>query len=154
MGFALVEDVGTLAYQAPEMLDGSQHDSRADIWSLGCVIFSICNFDFPFNAQSEKRLTEKIRTVAHKPIDGNISQEIRDLYDICMNKNYQTRPFTSDLLGLEMIQNWAKDLGIMNQQLVFAQRNREYDAAHFLQMTRDSLKIAKEPRTTKNVNDS
>jgi serine/threonine protein kinase len=85
------------------MLDGSQHDSRADIWSLGCVINSICSFDFPFNAQSEKRLIEKIKTVAHKPIEGTIQQEVKDLYDICMNKNFQTRPFTNDLLGLEMV---------------------------------------------------
>jgi serine/threonine protein kinase len=49
-GFALVEDVGTLAYQAPEMFDGSHYDARTDIWSLGCVIFSLCNQSHAFDA--------------------------------------------------------------------------------------------------------
>lgn len=46
-----------------------------------------------------------------------ISQDIKDLYEICMNKNYQTRPTTSDLLQLDMIQEWARDLKIMDRNL-------------------------------------
>jgi serine/threonine protein kinase len=49
-GAAIVEDVGTLAYQAPEMFDGSSYDYKTDIWSLGCVIFAMCNFSHAFDA--------------------------------------------------------------------------------------------------------
>ena len=40
----MVEDVGTLLYQSPEILDdpsgqGAEgYDCRTDIWSLGCII--------------------------------------------------------------------------------------------------------------------
>lgn len=47
-------------------------------------------------------------------MDSTVSQDIKDLYDICMNKNYKTRPKTEDLLKLDTVQKWAKDLKIMN----------------------------------------
>jgi serine/threonine protein kinase len=42
-GQTRVEDVGTLLYQSPEVLDspsggGDGYDCRTDIWSLGCII--------------------------------------------------------------------------------------------------------------------
>ena len=45
-------------------------------------------------------------------------QEFKDLYEICMNKDFKTRPTISDIFGLEFIQKWAKDLNIKNQQLL------------------------------------
>lgn len=87
----IIEDVGTLLYQSPEILengDGAEgYDSRTDIWSLGCIIFQICNQDVPFNAQSEPRLIEKIKKTKHRAINENISAEIRQVYEICMNKD-------------------------------------------------------------------
>ena len=42
-------------------------------------------------------------------------QDIKDIYEICMNKDPKTRPTAEELLGLEVIQQWAKELGIMSQ---------------------------------------
>ena len=53
-----------------------------------------------------------------------MSQELKDLYEICMNKNYTTRPTARDLLNLDMIQQWAKDLNVMNHQLSRYGRDR------------------------------
>jgi len=51
------------------------------------------------------------------PLDNcDISQEIKDLYEICMNKNWQTRPKSSELLGLQFIQKWANELNIKSHQ--------------------------------------
>ena len=59
----MIEDVGTLLYQSPEILSDESknefshgHDGRTDIWSFGCILFQLCNFDVPFNALNEKRL--------------------------------------------------------------------------------------------------
>ena len=46
-----------------------EYDSRADIWSLGCVIFMICNNDTPFYAHSESKLIQKICYSQHKQIN-------------------------------------------------------------------------------------
>jgi hypothetical protein len=37
-----------------------------------------------------------------------------------MNKNHLTRPSATDLLGLDIVQKWAQELGLMNQQLLSA----------------------------------
>ena len=55
-GLNAIEDVGTLMYQAPEMFDGAECDQRVDVWSLGCMLFQLCNNDFPFTAPDEKGL--------------------------------------------------------------------------------------------------
>ena len=41
--------------------------------------------------------------------------QFQDIYEICVNKSMLTRPSAQDLLGLDLIQNWAKDMNIMNQ---------------------------------------
>ena len=48
-GTMIQEDVGSIMFQAPEMLSNNYHDFKADIWSLGCIIFNLCHFDFPFS---------------------------------------------------------------------------------------------------------
>jgi hypothetical protein len=65
-------------------------------------------------------MIEKVKTMRHKQLDSKFSKDFRDLYDICMNKNHLTRPSATDLLGLDIVQKWAQELGLMNQQLLSA----------------------------------
>jgi len=37
----------------------------------------------------------------------NIDKDLCDLYEICMNKNYKTRPKASELLASDIIQRWV-----------------------------------------------
>lgn len=123
-----VEDVGTLLYQSPEILNityasqkgqkASQgYDCRTDIWSFGCIVFQLCNLDVPFYAPNEQRLIQKIQTGRHKAMRREVSQELKDLYEVCMNKDYKRRPYTRDLLSFPFIQQWAKELNIFSSQI-------------------------------------
>ena len=148
----IIEDVGTLLYQSPEILDdpsghGAEgYDCRTDIWSLGCIIFQMCNFDVPFNALNEVRLIEKIKKTKHRGINEMISSEIRSIYEICMNKDYQTRPHASDILKLDFVLKWAKDLKIMNHQLLrYGREKCQTNITSFLEATERSLKKYDEP---------
>lgn len=85
------------------MFEGSQYDYRVDIWSLGVIIYQLCNFDYPFLAPSEQKMIQKVKSMPPRQLDQRISQEIRDIYEICLNKNYQTRPQAVDLLALEIV---------------------------------------------------
>lgn len=114
-GQTKIEDVGTLLYQSPEILsqggesaydsspNGGGYDNRTDIWSFGCTILQLCNNDVPFNALNEQRLIQKIKWMQHRQMDCRMTQELKDLYEICMNKNYRTRPTARDLLNLDVI---------------------------------------------------
>ena len=64
-----------------------------------------------------------------------------------MNKNYLTRPFASELLGLEEVQKWAKDLGIMNHQLL--KYSREKNKKPLSKFLSDALESQKKPEPVK-----
>ncbi len=52
--------VGSLAYMSPEQLDGSTLDSRADIYSLGAVLYHMIAGRPPFDAQEQAALVNQI----------------------------------------------------------------------------------------------
>lgn len=45
--------LGTVAYIAPEVLQGRQADARSDIWSMGLMLFEMLIGEHPFKAQQE-----------------------------------------------------------------------------------------------------
>lgn len=58
-------DIGTPQFMAPEQLKsltligkekkyqvGSFDDFKADVWSLGCLIWYVCTFDYPVRAET------------------------------------------------------------------------------------------------------
>ena len=45
---------GFTAQIAKQISDG--YDSKTDIWSFGCILIRLCNFDTPFMAMGENRL--------------------------------------------------------------------------------------------------
>ena len=56
--------VGTPAYMAPERLADSQYDGRADVYSLGVMLFEMLAGERPFNSPD---LLELIRMQVHEP---------------------------------------------------------------------------------------
>ena len=56
-------NLGTLYYIAPEILKNGKYNNKADIWSLGCIIYELFNLDFYFlnNMMHEiKKINENI----------------------------------------------------------------------------------------------
>ena len=58
--------VGTLLYMAPEILNGQSYNHRADIWSLGCVLYELCTLKRPFQVLLAIALGQ------YEPIPSNV----------------------------------------------------------------------------------
>ena len=59
--------VGSLAYMSPEQLDGGTLDCRADIYSLGAVLYHLITGRPPFEAQAQAALMNQIYTATPVP---------------------------------------------------------------------------------------
>ena len=53
--------IGTPYYMSPEMLGQQEYDKKADIWSLGCVLYELLTFKTPFNGYNLFDLKRKVR---------------------------------------------------------------------------------------------
>jgi Tol biopolymer transport system component len=60
--------IGTLAYMAPEQLEGKETDARADLWSLGCVLYEMATGKRPFEGASQASLITAIMSSMPPPL--------------------------------------------------------------------------------------
>ena len=65
-----VHKVGSLAYMAPEQLDGQVLDSRADMYALGAVLYHLVAGRPPFDAPSQAALMNLIYNETPRPLSG------------------------------------------------------------------------------------
>lgn len=52
---------GTPDYLAPEMIDGSGHNEKLDVWSLGVLTFELLTGKAPFTPSGVKQKREKMK---------------------------------------------------------------------------------------------
>ena len=74
---------GTRSYMSPEQIRRKALDPRADVYSLGCVIFEMMAGRTPFNASNPDELLSKHLT-ATPPSMISCSGATRDLNDLVM----------------------------------------------------------------------
>jgi serine/threonine-protein kinase len=58
---------GKLAYMAPEQLDGSPIDRRADIFAMGCVLYHATTGQAPFRGENDVRLIRAVMDGTYVP---------------------------------------------------------------------------------------
>ena len=87
--------VGTIPYMAPEQLTGGIVDERADIFSLGAVLYEMCVGRRPFRGDSAADIVSSILRDQPKPLRRrrpDISQALADLVHRCLAKTPADRP--------------------------------------------------------------
>lgn len=94
---------GTIAYMAPEQLQGSSVDHRADIWSFGIILHEMLTGRRPFASEYHQALVYSILNERHLPVsqlrDG-ISGSLEKFLNKCLEKNPALRfADSSELLG-------------------------------------------------------
>ena len=60
--------VGTILYSCPEIVQSQPYTEKADIWSLGCIIYELMTFSQPFSAGNPLTIAKKIVEGDYKPL--------------------------------------------------------------------------------------
>jgi hypothetical protein len=87
--------IGTLAYISPEQLGGIDVDGRADLYSLGCVMYELLAGRPPFMAEVPTallRMQLNERAMPLTQIRGDLPWGLSELVDQMMEKDRSLRP--------------------------------------------------------------
>jgi serine/threonine-protein kinase len=89
---------GTPRYVSPEQARGDQVDSRADLYSLGCVLFEMLTGRTPFEGNLAALSYAHVHTPAPRvrSIDPAIPTEMDELVAAMLEKDPADRPQTAD----------------------------------------------------------
>ena len=88
--------VGSPIYMAPELLQGRYYCTKADIWSLGVMLYEMLHGKCPYEENSIPTLLDKIKSSELKIMPG-LSIETKQLLEGMLTFNPSTRISWADL---------------------------------------------------------
>ncbi len=84
--------IGTIAYMAPELVNGEGFDSRADLFSLGCILYELLTGRLPFYKKekiSGKTLKQTVTPLSE--VVNGVPEELDTLVMKLLNKRPEVR---------------------------------------------------------------
>jgi len=87
--------VGTPAYMSPEQADGKPVDGRADLFSLGSVIYQMCSNKLPFPGKTPMQILASMLRTTPKPLqqhNARMPEPLSKLVAQMLEKDRHRRP--------------------------------------------------------------
>ncbi|XP_022833057.1 serine/threonine-protein kinase polo-like [Spodoptera litura] len=93
---------GTPNYMAPEILTSHGHSYKADIWSIGCLMYTLLVGSPPFDAPTVKDTYSKIKCCDYS-MPSTIDQEAASMIAVQLQLSPRRRPTAEKLLQHEFV---------------------------------------------------
>ena len=111
LGMAYTQ-TGTPYYASPEIWLDQPYDYKSDIWSLGCILYEICQLKPPFRGTSLKNLCINIQKGLYNPIPDYYSDDMKKIIGMMLKRDPNLRPSTKQILDCEIIKRKRNELKI------------------------------------------
>ena len=103
--------IGTPYYLSPEICNNKEYNNKSDVWAVGCLLFELCTFNHPFEANSQGGLVLKIMNEPVGEISNDFSIDLKNLTKILLEKDDIIRPTMKAILKRNEVQENAKKYG-------------------------------------------
>ena len=87
---------------APQVVQKSQYSYKADIWSIGVILFELLNGQTPFHAKNRAEFEGKVETSSYHLKDHtmpNLTIEAIFFLSSCLQNNEDERKEVTDLVS-------------------------------------------------------
>ena len=92
---------GTFCCLAPEIINENKYINKADIWSLGCILYELCTLKRCFDSNNIVELINRINSGIHGKIDLNYyNDRWQKNIDLLFKRDYKERPSIEEALEL------------------------------------------------------
>lgn len=88
---------------SPELFNYKPYSYKSDVWSLGCVLYEICNMRHAFNAQTINGLAIKILKGNCAPVSPSYSKDLREIIHSMMAVDQKNRPSVKALVQNQFV---------------------------------------------------
>jgi len=112
--------IGTMEYAAPEQIRGEDVDARADIYSLGCVLYELCTGQRPFGGETSLAVADsQLRYEPRAPSElvADLPCALEDLLLRMLAKRADDRPATAAEVGEHLTRIAARLGGSADERL-------------------------------------
>eukprot|EP00672_Neobodo_designis_P017269 CAMPEP_0174850900 /NCGR_PEP_ID=MMETSP1114-20130205/21199_1 /TAXON_ID=312471 /ORGANISM="Neobodo designis, Strain CCAP 1951/1" /LENGTH=434 /DNA_ID=CAMNT_0016085391 /DNA_START=30 /DNA_END=1334 /DNA_ORIENTATION=- len=101
---------GTPYYLAPELWNNQRYSKKADVWSLGVLLYEIMALKRPFTASNMKGLMAKVNAGEYPPLPDKYSQDLKDVVKFILVTDANQRPSIAEIFELPYIKEGLKVL--------------------------------------------
>ncbi|KAH8610885.1 Protein kinase domain [Trypanosoma vivax] len=99
---------GTPYYLAPELWNNQRYNKKADVWSLGVLLYEIMAVKRPFSATSMKGLMSKVLAGQYDPLPTQFSAEFRNLVSSMLIVDVNKRPTVREVFQMPYVNKGLK----------------------------------------------
>lgn len=101
-GLSGVQRAGTPAYVAPEQVRGGDVDAKADLFSLGCVLFELCTGKLPFPESGSMRTRWGVAPTSACQLNPEVPRRLSGLIDAMLSIDPAGRPSSARAVEIEL----------------------------------------------------
>ncbi|RNF26328.1 putative folate/biopterin transporter [Trypanosoma conorhini] len=94
---------GTPYYLAPELWERKRYSKKADMWSLGVILYELLTLHRPFKGPSQREIMQQVLYGKYDPFPCAVSDGMKALMEPLLSKDPAVRPTTTQLLQTELL---------------------------------------------------